>query len=130
VSLPGWIAQSLDVPRWFRSGGYALAGVWFMLRSQSTLWFHILVLAAFCAAGAWLKISPSDWRWLAAGVFAVLAAEALNTAVEQICDLVSPGPNEHVRRAKDVAAGAVLLTAFGAWAAAGLTLWPYLAGSR
>ena len=50
----------------------------------------------------------------------------MNTGVEAVCDLVSPGPNEQVRIAKDVAAGAVLAAAIGAMLIGEITLAPYL----
>lgn len=127
MTFGDWLKQTLDVPRWLRSGGYAAAGVVDTLASQSTIWFHVLVLAAFSVAGVVLKVSLSDWRWLALGWALVLAAEALNTGLEHLCDRVSVERDEFVRRAKDCGAGAVLTTAVGVWIANALTLWPYLA---
>lgn len=127
MSLIGWARRSFDIPRWWRSGAYALSGIGSTLATQSAVWFHISVLAAFGGAALWLQISLADWRWLVLGWACVLAAEAANTGLEHLCDRVSATPDEAVRKAKDCAAGAVLLAAFGAWITAGLTLWPYLA---
>lgn len=44
----------------------------------------------------------------------VLAAEAFNSAIEALGDAVSPDYNTHIKHAKDLAAGAVLLTAIAA----------------
>ena len=44
----------------------------------------------------------------------VLAAEAVNSSIEALCDLVSPGYNEAIKKAKDLAAGAVLILAIAA----------------
>lgn len=126
MTFRGWLKQVLDVPRWLRSGGYALSGLADVLAGQSTIWFHTLVLAAFTAAAAALRISPGDWRWLVLGGALVLAAEALNTGLENLCDRVSREPDDLVRRAKDCGGGAVLVTAVGVWASNALTLWPYL----
>lgn len=124
---PGaWLKQVLDVPRWIRSGGYAVSGLVDTLASQSTIWFHVLVLTAFTAAAAFLRIELADWRWIALGWALVLAAEALNTGLEHLCDRVSAEPDDLVRRAKDCGGGAVLVTAVGAWVANALTLWPYV----
>ena len=51
----------------------------------------------------------------------------MNTAFEHICDVVSPGNNESVRIAKDVAAGAVLISAIGAVILGALIMMPYIA---
>jgi diacylglycerol kinase len=57
----------------------------------------------------------------------VWSAEAFNTAIESICDLLSPQFSEHARVAKDVGAGAVLIVSIGAASIGLLTFWPYLA---
>ena len=54
-------------------------------------------------------------------------AEAMNTAFEYLCDIVSPEFNVSVKRAKDIAAGAVLLTAIVAFILGILIFWPYVA---
>ena len=64
-------------------------------------------------AGA-LRLPPGDWAMLAVTIAIVLAAEAANTAVESIVDMISPEWSEAARIAKDAAAGAVLLLALGA----------------
>ena len=53
-------------------------------------------------------------------------AELINTAIEYVCDLVSPEHDERVKRAKDIGAGAVLICAMGAALIGVLTFWPYL----
>ncbi len=56
----------------------------------------------------------------------VWVAEALNTAVELLCDVVCVERNEGIRRVKDLAAGAVLLAAAGAVAIGVIIFWPHL----
>src|SRR5580698_3980486 len=63
-------------------------------------------------AGA-LRLPPRDWAVLALTIAVVLAAEAGNTALETVVNVVSPERSEAARIAKDVAAGAVLLLAMG-----------------
>lgn len=68
-----------------------------------------------CAAGyvvwfGWtVHLSPAEWgiELLCCGL--VLALEGMNTALEQLCDRVTRAQDEYIRRAKDCAAGAVLL---------------------
>ena len=60
------------------------------------------------SAGLALRISLADWRWLILSIALVLAAEAGNTAIEQLCNLVHPARHPIVKRIKDVAASAVL----------------------
>lgn len=109
-----------------RSFGYALAGLAFMLRTQGNAQIHLAVTVIVAALGLWLNISRYDWLWLIAAMALVWIAEGLNTALENLCDVVSPNRHDGIRRAKDVAAGAVLVAAIAA-AAIGLTVFlPYL----
>ena len=94
-----------------KSVGYALDGLRFMLGSQHNARVH-LVLACFTVALAFITgLSQQDWLWVLLMIGLVWFAEAMNTAFEHLCDVVSPQFSEDVRRAKDVAAGAVLICA-------------------
>jgi diacylglycerol kinase (ATP) len=110
-----------------KSFHYAFAGLWLMLRTQHNAWLHLAATLAVIAAGLWLNIAAADWRWIAVAVLLVWVAEALNTAFEHLCDVVSPDFHHAVQKSKDIAAGAVLLCALGAFAIGALTFWPYLA---
>jgi diacylglycerol kinase (ATP) len=68
----------------------------------------VLLLALF------LGMSTLDFILLTFAVTLVLFAELINTAVEVVVDLVSPEFHPLARRAKDVAAGSVLIASFGA----------------
>jgi diacylglycerol kinase (ATP) len=109
-----------------RSFGFAFSGVVFMLRTQHNAWLHLVATIAVVTVAAVLRISASDWRWIVVAIFLVWSAEAFNTAVEYVCDVVSPGYNVVVKHTKDVAAGAVLLSAISAACIGLLTFWPYL----
>lgn len=109
-----------------RSFRYAANGVGFMLRTQHNAWFHLASTLAVGLVGAWLKVSAADWRWLIAAVVLVWVAEAMNTSFEHLCDVVSPEFHPSVEKAKDIAAGAVLICACGAAVLGALTFWPYL----
>lgn len=109
-----------------KSFRYAFAGVGFMLRTQHNAWLHLAATAAVVTAGVLLEVTAEDWRWLVAAVVLVWVAEAMNTAFEHLCDVVSPEFHVSVQRSKDVAAGAVLICAIGAVVLGALTLAPYL----
>lgn len=111
--------------RRLHSFGYALAGLSAMLRTQHNAWLHLAATVAVCLTGWHLRVSAADWRWLVLCIALVWAAEALNTAIESVCDQVSPGHSVLVKRAKDVGAGAVLIVALAAATLGTLTLWPY-----
>ena len=109
-----------------RSFKYAFRGLGIMIRSQHNAWIHTAATAAALAAGAGFHLSKSEWCWIILAVIAVWTAEALNTAFEFLADAASPGFHPLVGKAKDVAAGAVLISALGA-AAIGLIIFgPHL----
>ena len=61
-----------------------------------------------------MQISRLEWITIVVVIGMVLAAEAVNSSIEALADLVSPEYNEAIKRTKDLAAGAVLLVAIAA----------------
>lgn len=112
-----------------RSVRYAVAGIAYMLRTQHNAWLHAAASLAVVVVGLALGVSAADWRWLIAAIALVWIAEAMNTAFEHLCDVVSPEFHASVQKSKDVAAGAVLLAAIAAAAIGASVLVPYL-GAR
>jgi diacylglycerol kinase (ATP) len=106
---------------------FAFAGFAFMLRTQHNAWVHLVATVAVVATGVALRVSLDDWRWLVTAIALVWGAEAVNTAFEHLCDVVSPELHGSVQRAKDIAAAAVLVSVIGAAVLGALTLWPYVA---
>lgn len=111
-----------------KSFTHAFAGFAYMLRTQHNAWVHVLATACVVIAGFVLRVSADDWRWLIAAMALVWAAEAINTAFEHLCDVVSPEFHASVKRSKDIAAAAVLVCAVAAALIGILTFWPYLEG--
>ena len=109
-----------------RSIGFAAEGVRDLFRYEHNGWIHLGAAAIVVILGALLRVSLADWRWLILSIALVWAAEAGNTAVEQLCDLVHPGRHPVVKRVKDLAAGAVLVYALAAMLIGAATLMPYL----
>jgi diacylglycerol kinase len=100
----------------------------FLVRSQRNAQLH-LAASALVALLAWLASVPArDWCWLLVAAALVWTAEAVNTAIELLCDYacVPPARHEIIGRAKDVAAAAVLLSALAAAAIGLLVLAPPL----
>ena len=96
-----------------RSIRCAVNGVAVMLRSQHNARIHAAATLAVCLAGVLLGLSASEWCWIVLAIVAVWTTEALNTAFELLTDVASPGFHPLAGRAKDVAAGAVLISALG-----------------
>jgi diacylglycerol kinase (ATP) len=115
-----WLSQRL------RSFAHAFNGVALLLRGESHARLHLLATVAVFAVAATLQVSRSEWQALVLTVAMVWLAEALNTALEYVCDAAVPEHHPLIGVAKDVAAGAVLITAAFALVMAGLIFIPYL----
>jgi diacylglycerol kinase len=109
-----------------RSFTYALQGVKAFVQTQHNAWLHALATLLAVTAGWFCEISRPDWIWIVAAITAVWAAEAMNTALEFLADALHPSFHPLVGKAKDVAAGAVLITASGAVIIGVITFAPYL----
>src|SRR5437773_295766 len=97
-----------------------------MVRCQHNAWIHATATAIVIIAGFLLHLSTADWCWIILAMSIVWTAEALNTAFEFLADAASPEFHPLVRDAKDVAAGAVLLTAGAAVVIGSIVFWPYV----
>jgi diacylglycerol kinase len=115
------------VSRGFRLASFADAGRGVAgLFSEANARVQLAVAAAVVALGLWLDVARGDWALLALAIGLVLAAEAANTALEALADRVEPERHPLVGRAKDAAAGAVLLASLAAAAVGLLVLGPPL----
>ena len=116
----------MPLRQWIRSANYAIEGILHASRTQRHLRYHFFSAAAVLIISYILGISRLEFLIIALSVIAVLLAEMFNTAVEAIVDIVSPEQSEKARIAKDVAAGAVLIAAFGVAVIGYVILFPYL----
>ncbi len=97
-----------------------------MLREEHNAWIHGVITIAVCVAGFWLELSRLEWCWIVLAMMAVWTAEGMNTALESLANAMAKDPHPSVRRAKDAAAGAVLIAAVGAVVIGLLVLGPHL----
>src|SRR4051812_39185558 len=98
-----------------------------MFRCQHNAWLHLMATVVVVVAGFLFQLSRSEWCWIVLAISTVWTAEAMNTAFEFLADAASPNFHPVVRDAKDVAAGAVLLTAIASTIIGAIILWPHLA---
>lgn len=108
-----------------RSFGHALRGLKVLLQTQHNARIHALATVVVVVAGAIAGITLIEWALIALAIVSVWTAEAVNTAIEFAVDLTSPGRHPLAARAKDVAAGAVLVAAIGAVVVGGIVFGPY-----
>ncbi|HSB89684.1 MAG TPA: diacylglycerol kinase family protein [Anaerolineales bacterium] len=111
--------------RW-ASFRHAIAGWWYVIRTQRNAWVHASATLAVLALAAWLTLKPLEWALLIVAIAIVWMAEFLNTALEAVVDLASPEAHPLARVGKDVGAAAVLIAALAAAAVGLLVLGPQL----
>lgn len=92
---------------------YAAAGVWFAIRYNQNMRFHIGVGVLVVIASIFLRVTPFEMGILGVMILLVLCTEMINTAIEEMANLITKEHREEARIAKDVGAGMVLLTAVG-----------------
>ena len=109
-----------------RGFGYAWRGLVYLATTQHNAWIHLAVAALVIAAAVHFRIDRWELAWLILAIGLVLAAEAMNTAVEVLADTLAPDFNPGIGRAKDVAAGAVLILALTAALIGILVFLPHL----
>lgn len=124
--------ERLDTPEEFslikraKSFTYAGRGLWVFVKTTHNAWVHLVILVVAIVLGVYFDITRVEWMMLIfAGGF-VLVAEAFNTAIEIDIDLTSPDYHPYAKDTKDVAAGAVLLSAITASIIGLLIFVPYL----
>jgi diacylglycerol kinase len=106
----------------------ALAGIRDAFREERNVRVHIGAVVVVMLTGVLLEIDPLRWALLALACGIVLAAELFNTAMERAVDMITRERSEAARRVKDLAAGAVFVTAlFAALCGVAVLAGPLLA---
>lgn len=97
-----------------RSFGYALKGVKAVFGKEANMNIHLIMMALVVICGFLFSISVTEWMLCIICFGVVISLEMMNSAIENLVDLVSPEKNKLAGRAKDIAAGAVLVAAISA----------------
>ncbi|MDZ7900063.1 MAG: diacylglycerol kinase family protein [Arcicella sp.] len=109
--------------KFIQSVPHALRGIVSLIKNDNNFRIHLLAVVVVIIAGNIIEFSEMEWLAVIITMGGVLALEAVNTAIESVVDLASPQYHELAKKAKDVAAGAVLLFVFAALGVAGVILW-------
>ena len=94
-----------------RSFGFAFKGLAYATKTQLNFRIHLVMTAIAIVLGIALDLSGQEWQWIMLSIAFVLVTELVNTGIETLVDLVSPGYNEKAGHVKDVCAGAVVIAA-------------------
>ena len=109
-----------------RSFHCAFRGLGLVLARERNARIHLLAAVAVLVAAVLLGLDRAEIALVLITIALVLATEVANTVVERLLDLMHPEASERVRAIKDMSAAAVLVSALGALAVAGLLFVPRL----
>ncbi len=94
--------------------GYALKGLRSFFASESHPKIHAITGISTILLGFIFDIDHMEWMVIILCIALVLSTEAINSALEQLTDIVSPNYLESAGKVKDIAAGAVLIASIAA----------------
>jgi diacylglycerol kinase (ATP) len=97
-----------------RSFRNAFNGVGVLFGKERNARIHLTVFCGVVTAGVFFCLTAFEWIIILVVSSLVFAAEAINTSIETLADVVSPKIDPQIKLVKDIAAGAVLLTAIAA----------------
>jgi diacylglycerol kinase (ATP) len=100
--------------RFFLSFKYAFQGIVIAIREQQSLKFQVIGGAFVIAMGFYLGLISADWIAIVGMTGLVIGLEMMNTAVEELVDMVTPERKPQAGKVKDIAAGAVLIASMAA----------------
>ena len=95
-----------------KSFKYAFNGLKFFFINEHNGRIHLCAAIIVVALSFYLQLSGLEWSAILSVISAVIAAEIINSAIEKLADVVSPEYHPKIKIVKDLAAAAVLLTAF------------------
>ena len=95
----------------YKSFGYAFQGIFNTIRTERNIKIHCVAAILVTIFGIWLQISKTEWMICFILFGLILALELVNTAVEATVDLFTEERKPLAKKAKDAAAGAVLVAA-------------------
>ena len=119
--------QSFSWTKRIKSFSYAVRGLIDMISTEHNAWFPALATMIVIALACWFRITVVEFAFIVIAIVLVWIAEAFNTVLEIMADLVvGERYSRLVKRAKDIAAAAVLFAVIGAVVIGILILGPHL----
>ncbi len=107
-------SKKFSIKARFKSFYFAFQGLKVFFKTQHNSWIHAVAALVVIFLGFILKVDITEWCWLVTVISMVFITELLNTAIEFLCDFVSPGIHPQIKKIKDISAAAVLIAAIAA----------------
>ncbi|HIP32070.1 MAG TPA: diacylglycerol kinase family protein [Crocinitomicaceae bacterium] len=107
--------QKISFSKQLKSFHFAFNGLRILFREEHNSWIHLFLTFFAIVFGFLLKISVLEWVLLIFSIGFVFVSEIFNSAIENICDLISLENNPLIGKIKDLSAAAVLFSAITAF---------------
>ena len=98
-----------------KSFKHAINGLCLLIKEEHNSRIHLLAAILAITAGYYFDISTAEWLMIVIAIGAVFGAELLNSAIENTADAVTEEHHPKIKKAKDLAAGAVLVVSIMAF---------------
>lgn len=116
----------LDHNSLLNSFKYAFAGIYFAFKYNRNIKIHFLVAFIVILASLYFRVNPFEMGILGIMILLVICTEMINTAIEEVVNLLVQEHRKEAKIAKDVSAGMVLLTAMGSIIVGVLIFTPHI----
>ena len=116
--------NKFSIKQRINSFGYAFNGLRILFFKEHNSWIHLLATIIVIIAGFIYRISLTEWLFILVMIALVFVTEIINSALEHLADFVSPQHSEVIKKVKDLAAAAVLLSAITALITAVIIFYP------
>lgn len=92
----------------------ALGGIWYAIKTQRNVKVQLVIAVIVIIASIYFKVNITEAMFLTFATMLVIITEVINTAIEEAVNLCTDKFHPLAKISKDVAAGAVVLTALNA----------------
>ncbi len=103
-------SEKFSLKKRSKSALYALNGLRVLFLEEHNSRIHIAIVIVVVTGGFLLKISNTEWLVICILIALVFSLEIINSAIENICDYISPQWSEVIKKVKDLAAAAVFVS--------------------
>lgn len=105
---------NFSIAKRIKSFGFAFNGLRILFHEEHNSRIHFFASVLVVIAALFFKLNTDEWIAIIFSIGLVVTAEIINTAVENIADFLTTEQNNHIKKIKDLAAAAVLVSALTA----------------
>lgn len=116
----------INIKKLLKSFKFAFEGIYYAFNSDQNLIIHFIAALLVIVLSIFLRVTPFEMGILGVTILLVIACEMVNSAIEKMVDLITKEHRAEAKIAKDVSAGMVLITSFGAAIIGALIFIPYI----